>query len=126
MLGRFAFVQLRNQRIFSSNAIKALRPKTKYAGIIKRLRLFFGDNVSQFFLCLRAITGCDTTSALCNTGKPPALNVLINSPVFRETAAAFLAADTQEVIIKFGGDALVILFDGLTYETLDVLRFREF
>ena len=94
---------------------------------IRDVRSHLGKDICENILFAHALLGCDTTSRIFGIGKIKAVSKLKCDPYFVEKAQDFMnQRSTQEDITKAGECALVCLYNGHQYESLDSLRLRKF
>ena len=86
-----------------------------------------GQDICNNILFIHAILGCDTTSRLDGVGKGTFLSKFKASSMFREQAKVFHSnsASTHDVI-DAGEKALVLVYNGMSTDTLDSLRHKRF
>ena len=86
-----------------------------------------GREVCDNILFLHAVLGCDTTSQLFGIGKSASLKKFRSSKQFQELAKVFNRESANEREISNAGEqALVLLYNGKTSDSLDSLRYKHF
>ena len=85
------------------------------------------QDICNNILFIHAILGCDTTSHLYGVGKGTSLSKFKASSMFREQAKVFHSnsASTHDVI-DAGENALVLVYNGMSTDTLDSLQHKRF
>ena len=112
--------------VFTSDAKKGTA-KPPRVWDIHNTQEAIGKELCDCLPFLHALTGCDTTSRLFGIGKTSCLKKIKKSAHLRLQAAVFNNQNsTEESIIKAGEEALVNIYDGISPENLDILRYRKY
>ena len=101
--------------------------KTRRVWDIKKTKTLLGPNVYTNILFVHAVLGCDTTSRLHGIGKGVALKKIKSNANFLEQAKVFShQAATKEDVVKAGEKALLCLYNAVSEESLNSLRYSRF
>lgn len=110
--------------VFQSE-MKQSTKKFKVWDIKKTLQTLDGQ-LCKALPFIHAISGCDTTSRLFGVGKGQAIKKALTDDRFMEIALSFVSDVSRDEILKRGEEAVILLYNGVQLEGLDLLRFRKF
>ena len=94
---------------------------------VRLLKQRLGPDICQHILYPNVVIGCDTTSRLHGIGKGASLKTYQTNNTFREQANVLHThSDSAHDVTCAGEIAMVILYNGISTDTLDSLRHQRF